>query len=199
MYLWLETTFGSVQKWSLRPLLDSPNGGLNTGILLNIPLSTPLFQIFIKQDSPGRSLHIRVLADVKFSFLGYCTCTNMDLTDSSMYKYGSDRQFYVPIWIWPTVLCINMDLTDSSMYQYKSDRQFYVPTWIWPTVLCTNMVLTDSSMYQYGSDRQFYVPIWIWPTVLIVIGIPSALCNGQNRLLLKLKRWTTYRPHNQCL
>ena len=30
----LETTFGTVQKWSLRPLLDSPKGGLNIGILL---------------------------------------------------------------------------------------------------------------------------------------------------------------------
>ena len=27
-------TFGTVQKWSLRPLLDSPKGGLNIGILL---------------------------------------------------------------------------------------------------------------------------------------------------------------------
>ena len=33
-YLWLGTTFGTVQKWSLRPLLDSPTGGLNTGIWL---------------------------------------------------------------------------------------------------------------------------------------------------------------------
>ena len=32
--LWLKTTFETVQKWSLRPLLDSPNGGLNIGILL---------------------------------------------------------------------------------------------------------------------------------------------------------------------
>ena len=36
MYLWLDTTFGTVQKWSLRPLLDSPKSGLNIGILLNI-------------------------------------------------------------------------------------------------------------------------------------------------------------------
>ena len=36
VYLWLETTFGTVQKWSLRPLLDSPKGGLNIGILLYI-------------------------------------------------------------------------------------------------------------------------------------------------------------------
>ena len=34
VYLWLETTFGTDQKWSLRPLLDSPKGGLNIGILL---------------------------------------------------------------------------------------------------------------------------------------------------------------------
>ena len=34
VYLWLETTFGTVQKWSWRPLLDSPKGGLNIGILL---------------------------------------------------------------------------------------------------------------------------------------------------------------------
>ena len=34
VYLWLETTFRTVQKWSLRPLLDSPKGGLNIGILL---------------------------------------------------------------------------------------------------------------------------------------------------------------------
>ena len=34
VYLWLETTFGTVQKWSLRPLLDSPRGGLKIGILL---------------------------------------------------------------------------------------------------------------------------------------------------------------------
>ena len=34
VYLWLETTFGTVQKWSLRPLLDSSKGGLNIGILL---------------------------------------------------------------------------------------------------------------------------------------------------------------------
>ena len=33
VYLWLETTFGTVQKWSLRSLLDSPKGGLNIGIL----------------------------------------------------------------------------------------------------------------------------------------------------------------------
>ena len=38
MYIWLETTFGTVQKWSLRPLLDSPKGGLNIGILLYINL-----------------------------------------------------------------------------------------------------------------------------------------------------------------
>ena len=36
VYLWLETTFGTVQKWSLRPLLDSPKGSLNIGILLYI-------------------------------------------------------------------------------------------------------------------------------------------------------------------
>ena len=29
MNFWLETTFGTVQKWSLRPLLDSPKDGLN--------------------------------------------------------------------------------------------------------------------------------------------------------------------------
>ena len=34
VYIWLETTFGTIQKWSLRPLLDSPKGGLNIGILL---------------------------------------------------------------------------------------------------------------------------------------------------------------------
>ena len=34
VYIWLETTFGTVQKWSLRPLLDSPKGGLNIEILL---------------------------------------------------------------------------------------------------------------------------------------------------------------------
>ena len=34
VYLCLETTFETVQKWSLRPLLDSPKGGLNIGILL---------------------------------------------------------------------------------------------------------------------------------------------------------------------
>ena len=28
------TTFGTVQKWSLRPLLDSPKSGLNIEILL---------------------------------------------------------------------------------------------------------------------------------------------------------------------
>ena len=39
MYIWLETTFGTVQKWSLRPLLDSPKGGLNIGILLYIHFS----------------------------------------------------------------------------------------------------------------------------------------------------------------
>ena len=38
LYIWLETTFGTVQKWSLRPLLDSPKGGLNIGILLYIIL-----------------------------------------------------------------------------------------------------------------------------------------------------------------
>ena len=38
MYIWLETTFGTVQKWSLRPLLDSPKGGINIGILLYIVL-----------------------------------------------------------------------------------------------------------------------------------------------------------------
>ena len=36
MYIWLKTTFGTVQKWSLRPLLDSPKGGLNTEILLYV-------------------------------------------------------------------------------------------------------------------------------------------------------------------
>ena len=36
MYLWLETTFGTVQKWSLGPLLDSLKGSLNIGILLYI-------------------------------------------------------------------------------------------------------------------------------------------------------------------
>ena len=38
VYLWLEITFGTVQKWSLRPLLDSPKGGLKIGILLYITL-----------------------------------------------------------------------------------------------------------------------------------------------------------------
>ena len=32
--IWLETTFGTVQKWSLRPLLDSLKVGLIIGILL---------------------------------------------------------------------------------------------------------------------------------------------------------------------
>ena len=41
MYLWLETTFGTVQKWSLRPLLDSPKGGLNIGILLYLLSCAP--------------------------------------------------------------------------------------------------------------------------------------------------------------
>ena len=36
MYIWLETIFGTVQKWSLRPLLDSPKGGLYIGILLYV-------------------------------------------------------------------------------------------------------------------------------------------------------------------
>ena len=36
MSLWLETTFGTVQKWSLWPLLDSSKGGLNIGILLYV-------------------------------------------------------------------------------------------------------------------------------------------------------------------
>ena len=44
VYIWLETTFGTVQKWSLRPLLDSLKGGLNIGILLYLP---DLFQHFI--------------------------------------------------------------------------------------------------------------------------------------------------------
>ena len=34
VYIWVETTFWTVQKWSLRPLLDSPKGGLNIGNLL---------------------------------------------------------------------------------------------------------------------------------------------------------------------
>ena len=34
VYILLEITFGTVQKWSLRPLLDSHKGGLNIGILL---------------------------------------------------------------------------------------------------------------------------------------------------------------------
>ena len=34
VYLWVETTFETVQKWSLRPLLDSPKGGRNIGILM---------------------------------------------------------------------------------------------------------------------------------------------------------------------
>ena len=34
VYIWLETKFGTVQKLSLRPLLDSPKCGLNIGILL---------------------------------------------------------------------------------------------------------------------------------------------------------------------
>ena len=36
LYLWLDTTFGTVQKWSLRPLLDSPKGGVNIGISLYV-------------------------------------------------------------------------------------------------------------------------------------------------------------------
>ena len=38
--LWLETTFGTVQKWSLRPLFDSPKGGLDIGILLYTTYTT---------------------------------------------------------------------------------------------------------------------------------------------------------------
>ena len=34
VYSWFETIFGTVQKWSSRPLLDSPKGGVNIGILL---------------------------------------------------------------------------------------------------------------------------------------------------------------------
>ena len=41
MYLSLETTFGTVQKWSLRPLLDSSKGGLNIGILLYMCYISP--------------------------------------------------------------------------------------------------------------------------------------------------------------
>ena len=40
MYILLETTFGTVQKWSLRPLLDSSKSGRNIVILLyNVVLS----------------------------------------------------------------------------------------------------------------------------------------------------------------
>ena len=47
MYIGLETIFGTVQKWSLRPLLDSLKGGLNVGILLYfsefLDVSNPIF------------------------------------------------------------------------------------------------------------------------------------------------------------
>ena len=45
VYLWLETTFGTVQKWSLRPLLDSPMGGLNIGILLYIIFQSDCYSL----------------------------------------------------------------------------------------------------------------------------------------------------------
>ena len=43
VYLRIGTTFGTVQKWSLRPLLDSPKGGLNVGILLYFMCSLEQF------------------------------------------------------------------------------------------------------------------------------------------------------------
>ena len=41
--------FGTVKKWSLRPLLDSPKGGLNIGILLYI----------YAKESSGMRIHAR--------------------------------------------------------------------------------------------------------------------------------------------
>ena len=49
MYLWLETTFGTVQKWSLRPLLDSPKGGRNIGILLYVSINYDLRWLVVIQ------------------------------------------------------------------------------------------------------------------------------------------------------
>ena len=45
-YIWLETTFWTVQKWSLRPLLDGPKGGLNIGILLYLQVRNSVKNIF---------------------------------------------------------------------------------------------------------------------------------------------------------
>ena len=49
MYVWLETTFGTVQKWSLRPLLDSPKGGLSIEILLYfvLPITITLWHVSV--------------------------------------------------------------------------------------------------------------------------------------------------------
>ena len=53
VYLWLETTFGTVQKWSLRPLLDSSKGGRNIGILL--------YFMCVRLDTPNAYLYFRNL------------------------------------------------------------------------------------------------------------------------------------------
>ena len=50
VYIWLETTFGTVQKWSLRPLLDSPKGGLNIGILLYLKLPRRTLKLAVTDD-----------------------------------------------------------------------------------------------------------------------------------------------------
>ena len=48
-YIWFETTFGTVQKWSFRPLLDSPKGGLNIGILLYLAFENTLVEDYMTE------------------------------------------------------------------------------------------------------------------------------------------------------
>ena len=64
VYLWLETTFGTVQKWSLRPLLDSPKGGLNIGILLYMALFRALWLrvwlYLLRESGNEKTLSLRV-------------------------------------------------------------------------------------------------------------------------------------------
>ena len=68
VYLWLKTTFGTVQKWSLRPLLDSPKGGLNIGILLYLQncnaRSSPRGYFTLKQICNNRC---NVMTDRRYS------------------------------------------------------------------------------------------------------------------------------------
>ena len=70
MYIWLVTTFGTVQKWSLRPLLDSLKGGLIIGIFTVFSLNPVYRDLAVdpKFSTGKKNLELKFMCVVVFTY-----------------------------------------------------------------------------------------------------------------------------------